>query len=38
MVEAAELCPVGIIHPGTPINKTEENLEDLIVRASKFNA
>jgi ferredoxin len=37
LVEAAELCPVGIIHPGSPLNPNEENLESLIERASKFN-
>lgn len=37
IVEAAELCPVGIIHPGTPLNKNEEGLEELMKRAAKFN-
>ena len=37
LVEAAELCPVGIIHPGEPVNKDEKGLEDLIQRAEKFN-
>jgi ferredoxin len=37
LVEAAEKCPVGIIHPGTPINPDEDDLESLIARAAKFN-
>ena len=37
LVEAAELCPVGIIHPGEPVNKNEPGLDDLIKRAEKFN-
>lgn len=37
LVEAAEACPVGIIHPGTPTNKDEEGLADLIERAKEFN-
>lgn len=37
LVEAAEVCPVGIIHPGTPLNKDEPDLEELIERAKKFN-
>ena len=37
LVEAAELCPVEIIHPGTPLDPDEENLESLMQRAEKFN-
>ena len=37
LVKAAEQCPVSIIHPGTPLNADEPNLEALIKRASKFN-
>ncbi|MCF6352341.1 MAG: ferredoxin [Cyclobacteriaceae bacterium] len=37
LVEAAELCPVGIIHPGSPLNPDEPGLDDLIKRAEKFN-
>ena len=36
LVEAAEICPVKIIHPGKPLNPNEPDLEDLIERASKF--
>jgi ferredoxin len=37
LVEAAELCPVAIIHPGTPLNRHEPDLESLMERAAKFN-
>ena len=37
LVEAAEMCPVSIIHPGSPLNPDEEGLEALIARAEKFN-
>jgi pyruvate-ferredoxin/flavodoxin oxidoreductase len=37
LVEAAELCPVEIIHPGSPLNPDEADLDDLIDRAAKFN-
>jgi ferredoxin len=37
IVEAAEACPVAIIHPGTPLDPAESGLEELIKRASKFN-
>ena len=33
LVEAAEKCPVKIIHPGKPLNPNEPGLEDLIKRA-----
>ncbi|PCJ27173.1 MAG: hypothetical protein COA97_04170 [Flavobacteriales bacterium] len=37
LVEAAELCPVAIIHPGSPLNPDEADLDDLVERAAKFN-
>jgi len=37
IVEAAELCPVSIIHPGTPQDPNEPGLEDLVERANKYN-
>ncbi|MEK6689310.1 MAG: ferredoxin, partial [Gemmatimonadota bacterium] len=37
LVLAAERCPVGIIHPGTPLNPKEKGLEKLIARAAPFN-
>lgn len=37
LVQAAEKCPVSIIHPGKPKNPNEPGLEALIKRAAKFN-
>jgi ferredoxin len=37
LVEAAENCPVAIIHPGEPLNPSEPGLEGLKERAKKFN-
>jgi len=37
LVEAAEKCPVKIIHPGKPLNPDEPDLDDLLKRAAKFN-
>ncbi len=37
LVRAAELCPAGIIHPGTPLNPKERDLEKWIERAKPFN-
>lgn len=37
LVEAAEKCPVKIIHPGEPMNPNEPDLESLKKRAEKFN-
>jgi ferredoxin len=37
LVEAAEGCQVGIIHPGKPKNPKEPGLDDLIKRAAEFN-
>ncbi len=37
IVMAAERCPVKIIHPGTPLNPKEKDLEKWIKRAEPFN-
>jgi pyruvate-ferredoxin/flavodoxin oxidoreductase len=37
LVMAAERCPVAIIHPGTPLNPKEKDLEKWIKRAEPFN-
>jgi len=37
LVVAAERCPVAIIHPGTPLNPKEKDLEKWVARAAKFN-
>lgn len=37
LVTAAERCPVSIIHPGTPLNPKEKDLEKWVKRAEKFN-
>jgi pyruvate-ferredoxin/flavodoxin oxidoreductase len=37
VVKAAEKCTAGIIHPGTPWNLNEANLDKLKLRAAKFN-
>lgn len=37
MVEAAENCPVCIIHPGKPLDPTEPDLDELQQRAAPFN-
>jgi pyruvate-ferredoxin/flavodoxin oxidoreductase len=37
LVTAAERCPVSIIHPGTPLNPKEKDLEKWVARAAKFN-
>jgi len=36
MVLAAERCPVSIIHPGSPLNPAEKNLEKWLKRAERF--
>lgn len=36
IVKSAEKCTAEIIHPGTPWNKDEKNLDKLIKRAAKF--
>jgi pyruvate-ferredoxin/flavodoxin oxidoreductase len=33
----AERCPVDIIHPGTPLNPKEKDLDKWIKRAEPFN-
>ncbi|HSJ15431.1 MAG TPA: thiamine pyrophosphate-dependent enzyme, partial [Longimicrobiales bacterium] len=37
LVTAAERCPAGLIHPGTPLNPREKDLEKWLKRAEKFN-
>jgi pyruvate-ferredoxin/flavodoxin oxidoreductase len=37
IVQAAEKCPAAIIHPGTPLNPKEKDLEKWIRRAEAFN-
>ncbi|MBK6307524.1 MAG: ferredoxin [Gemmatimonadetes bacterium] len=37
LVQAAEKCPVGAIHPGTPLNPKEKDLPKWIERAKPFN-
>jgi pyruvate-ferredoxin/flavodoxin oxidoreductase len=37
LVQAAEKCPAAIIHPGTPLNPKEKDLEKWLKRAAKFN-
>jgi pyruvate-ferredoxin/flavodoxin oxidoreductase len=37
IVKAAEKCTAGIIHPGTPWNSDEANIDKLKARAAKFN-
>jgi ferredoxin len=37
LVQAAELCPVHIIHPGKPRNPDEPNLEEWTKRAARYN-
>ena len=36
LVQAAEKCPVGAIHPGTPLNPNEKDLEKWLKRAQAF--
>jgi ferredoxin len=36
LVEAAENCQLGIIHPGKPRNKSEADLDELMKRAAVF--
>ena len=36
LIEAAESCQLGIIHPGKPIDRAEPGLDDLIKRAEPF--
>jgi ferredoxin len=37
LVQAAEKCPVHIIHPGKPQNPDEPGLDELIKQAEKYN-
>jgi pyruvate-ferredoxin/flavodoxin oxidoreductase len=37
LVQAAERCPAAIIHPGTPLNPREKDLEKWVKRAAPFN-
>jgi ferredoxin len=37
LVEAAENCPVCIIHPGEPLDSSEPGLDELQKRAAAFN-
>jgi pyruvate-ferredoxin/flavodoxin oxidoreductase len=37
LVEAAENCPVCIIHPGKPLDPNELGVEELLRRAEAFN-
>ncbi len=37
IVQAAERCTAKIIHPGTPLNPRERDLEKWIERAKPFN-
>jgi pyruvate-ferredoxin/flavodoxin oxidoreductase len=37
LVLAAEKCPAELIHPGTPLNPKEKDLEKWIKRAERFN-
>jgi pyruvate-ferredoxin/flavodoxin oxidoreductase len=37
LVLAAERCPAAVIHPGTPQNLKEKNLDEWIARAERFN-
>ncbi|MGD9164211.1 MAG: ferredoxin, partial [Chromatiales bacterium] len=36
IVKAAEKCTAGCIHPGTPWNPSEKNLDKLVKRAAKY--
>ena len=36
LVEAAEKCPAGIIHPGKPLNPDEPDLAELMKRAEPY--
>jgi pyruvate-ferredoxin/flavodoxin oxidoreductase len=37
LVQAAEKCPAALIHPGTPLNPKEKDLEKWIKRAQPFS-
>jgi pyruvate-ferredoxin/flavodoxin oxidoreductase len=37
LVKAAERCTIEIIHPGTPLDPSEKDLEKWVARAERFN-
>jgi pyruvate-ferredoxin/flavodoxin oxidoreductase len=37
MVRAAEKCTAQVIHPGSPLNPNEKDLDKLVKRAAKYN-
>ena len=37
LVSAAERCPAGLIHPGSPLDPNEKDLVKWIARAAPFN-
>jgi pyruvate-ferredoxin/flavodoxin oxidoreductase len=37
LVSAAERCPAGLIHPGSPLDPNEKDLVKWIARAAAFN-
>lgn len=37
LVKAAEKCTASVIHPGTPRDRSEKDIDKLIKRAEKFN-
>lgn len=37
LVRAAEKCTAQVIHPGTPLNPNEKDLDKLMKRAAKYN-
>ncbi|KPJ88611.1 MAG: hypothetical protein AMJ53_16600 [Gammaproteobacteria bacterium SG8_11] len=37
IVRAAEKCTAGAIHPGTPFNRNEKDIDKLMQRAAKYN-
>jgi pyruvate-ferredoxin/flavodoxin oxidoreductase len=36
IVKAAEKCTAGCLHPGTPWNPNEKDLDKLVKRAAKY--
>jgi pyruvate-ferredoxin/flavodoxin oxidoreductase len=36
LVQAAERCTAGIIHPGDPLNPDEPDLDKWVARAARF--
>jgi pyruvate-ferredoxin/flavodoxin oxidoreductase len=37
LVRAAEKCTAQVIHPGSPLNPNEKDLDKLVKRAAKYN-